>query len=146
MPTTRERDRLRQQQLETIGWRFHRIWSPDWFHDRPGEIERIKAAYREALDADAAPPVVHADPPGAMATDTGQDELETRPVRRLPMPRLYRYDSVTEVPGPVIDRARPCSREPSGYPPTLDAAPGVEPAAGHTRLNAGRRGPNYPAR
>jgi very-short-patch-repair endonuclease len=30
-PTTRDRDRLRQQQLEALGWRFHRIWSIDWF-------------------------------------------------------------------------------------------------------------------
>ena len=30
--TARDRDRLRQQQLENLGWRFHRIWSTDWFH------------------------------------------------------------------------------------------------------------------
>lgn len=27
--TARDRDRLRQQQLENLGWRFHRIWSTD---------------------------------------------------------------------------------------------------------------------
>src|ERR1019366_2111376 len=27
--TARDRDRLRQQQLEKLGWRFHRIWSTD---------------------------------------------------------------------------------------------------------------------
>ncbi len=27
----RERDRLRQEVLEGLGWRFHRIWSTDWF-------------------------------------------------------------------------------------------------------------------
>jgi very-short-patch-repair endonuclease len=30
-PTARERDRLRQAALERRGWRFHRIWSTDWF-------------------------------------------------------------------------------------------------------------------
>jgi len=29
--TARDRDRLRQQQLEALGWRFHRICSTDWF-------------------------------------------------------------------------------------------------------------------
>ena len=29
--TARDRDRLRQQQLENLGWTFHRIWSTDWF-------------------------------------------------------------------------------------------------------------------
>ncbi|MDF2141733.1 DUF3320 domain-containing protein [Paenirhodobacter sp. CAU 1674] len=43
----RERDRLRQDILENLGWKFHRIWSTDWFHHRPREIERL----REALDA-----------------------------------------------------------------------------------------------
>ena len=32
--TARDRDRLRQEQLERLGWRFHRIWSQDWFTDR----------------------------------------------------------------------------------------------------------------
>ncbi|MBX7223290.1 MAG: DUF3320 domain-containing protein [Blastocatellia bacterium] len=39
--TARDRDRLRQQVLETRGWTIHRIWSTDWFKDRSGHIERI---------------------------------------------------------------------------------------------------------
>lgn len=42
----RERDRLRQDILENLGWRFHRIWSTDWFHHREREIARL----RDALD------------------------------------------------------------------------------------------------
>jgi hypothetical protein len=40
----RERDRLRQDILENLGWRFHRIWSTDWFHHRKREIDRLRAA------------------------------------------------------------------------------------------------------
>lgn len=47
----RERDRLRQDVLEQLGWRFHRIWSTDWFHDRQAEIERLRAALAAARDA-----------------------------------------------------------------------------------------------
>jgi hypothetical protein len=43
----RERDRLRQDVLEHLGWRFHRIWSTDWFYNRRAEINRL----REALGA-----------------------------------------------------------------------------------------------
>jgi hypothetical protein len=46
----RERDRLRQDILENLGWRFHRIWSNDWFHHRKREIERLKAALDRARD------------------------------------------------------------------------------------------------
>jgi hypothetical protein len=48
-PTARDRDRLRQQQLEALGWRFHRIWSTDWFLRREDEVKRALAAYRTAL-------------------------------------------------------------------------------------------------
>jgi very-short-patch-repair endonuclease len=48
-PTARDRDRLRQQQLEALGWRFHRIWSTDWFQRRADEINRLVAAYDAAV-------------------------------------------------------------------------------------------------
>ncbi len=50
-PTARDRDRLRQQQLEAIGWRFHRIWSTDWFLHREQQIELAVEAWQEAVRA-----------------------------------------------------------------------------------------------
>jgi very-short-patch-repair endonuclease len=47
--TARDRDRLRQQHLEALGWRFHRIWSTDWFMRRDQEIVRAVAAYNAAV-------------------------------------------------------------------------------------------------
>ncbi|WP_237709177.1 DUF3320 domain-containing protein [Sphingomonas elodea] len=47
----RERDRLRQDVLEHLGWRFHRIWSTDWFYNRAAEIERLRQALIAAKDA-----------------------------------------------------------------------------------------------
>ena len=47
----RERDRLRQDVLEHLGWRFHRIWSTDWFYNRRTEIERLRIVLSEARDA-----------------------------------------------------------------------------------------------
>lgn len=49
-PTARDRDRLRQQQLENLGWRFHRIWSTDWFMRKEEEIQRALAAYKAAVE------------------------------------------------------------------------------------------------
>ena len=48
--TARERDRHRQQVLEGMLWRFHRIWSTDWFYRRDREIERLKCALEQARD------------------------------------------------------------------------------------------------
>jgi very-short-patch-repair endonuclease len=47
--TARDRDRLRQAHLQRLGWRFHRIWSTDWFYHREQEIERAISAYEEAV-------------------------------------------------------------------------------------------------
>jgi DNA polymerase III delta prime subunit len=48
-PTAKERDRLREQQLVSLGWKFYRIWLLDWINNKEQEIEKIKKAYQEAL-------------------------------------------------------------------------------------------------
>ncbi|HEY4358893.1 MAG TPA: AAA domain-containing protein [Acidobacteriaceae bacterium] len=56
--TARDRDRLRQQQLENLGWHFHRIWSTDWFLRKHEEVERTLIAVQQAIAAaDSRPPV-----------------------------------------------------------------------------------------
>ncbi|RAZ81748.1 DUF4011 domain-containing protein [Cereibacter johrii] len=48
--SSRDRDRLRQQVLEGLGWTFHRIWSTDWFRDPRSQVERLRAALGAALE------------------------------------------------------------------------------------------------
>lgn len=50
-PTARDRDRLRQQVLEGLGWRIHRIWSTEWVRDREGELRRVLQAVEQARAA-----------------------------------------------------------------------------------------------
>jgi very-short-patch-repair endonuclease len=49
--TARERDRIRQEHLESKGWRFHRIWSTEWINNRDKEIAAALEAYHQALSA-----------------------------------------------------------------------------------------------
>lgn len=42
--TARDRDRLRQQVLEGLGWKIHRIWSRDWIQNREAEIKKVLTA------------------------------------------------------------------------------------------------------
>ena len=44
----RERDRLRQIVLEQKGWKFHRIWSTDWFYNRDVEVSKLLDAVERA--------------------------------------------------------------------------------------------------
>lgn len=41
--SARDRDRLRQQNLEKLGWVVHRIWSTDWFKSRWQEENRLQS-------------------------------------------------------------------------------------------------------
>jgi len=47
--TARDRDRIRQQILVKLGWKIHRIWSPDWVTRNATEVGRLKAAIEIAL-------------------------------------------------------------------------------------------------
>ena len=39
--SARDRDYHRQKYLESRGWRIHRIWSSNWWHNRQNEIDKI---------------------------------------------------------------------------------------------------------
>ena len=47
--TARDRDRIRQQRLEKLGWKIHRIWSPDWVTRNETEVNRLKVAIEASL-------------------------------------------------------------------------------------------------
>lgn len=50
--SARDRDRLRQNHLESMGWRIHRIWSTDWFQSTPSDREeRLRQAIEAAQKA-----------------------------------------------------------------------------------------------
>jgi very-short-patch-repair endonuclease len=67
--SVRDRDRLREEHLERLGWRFHRLWSTNWFHDADGEVAKLREAYEQAVAA-AGPASVPAPDPGT-GTDAG---------------------------------------------------------------------------
>lgn len=47
--TARERDRLRQEVLENMGWKIYRIWSTDWIKDPRTEGEALISAINDAI-------------------------------------------------------------------------------------------------
>jgi very-short-patch-repair endonuclease len=66
--SARDRDRLRQEVLEGLGWRFHRIWSTDWFNNPQREAERLRKVIVDRMaelktrDAEFASPPVRTAP------------------------------------------------------------------------------------
>lgn len=68
----RDRDRLRQSVLEGLGWRFHRIWSTEWFRNSGAEVVRLQEAIEAAIahqqhldsqEVDITPPLIEASIP-----------------------------------------------------------------------------------
>ncbi len=95
-PTARERDRLRQEVLEGLGWHIARVWAPDWIKNRAAVIAQLEQAYQEAL---AAPLDDAADlPDGAAVEDDISDEaalpapkVPVAPESAPPAPMLAEY-------------------------------------------------------
>ena len=78
----RERDRLRQAVLETKGWRFHRIWSTDWFYSRDAEVAKLLEAIEAArIDRHPAGRPEPAAPPPEVERAA---PVEVRPPERTP--------------------------------------------------------------
>jgi very-short-patch-repair endonuclease len=101
-PTARDRDRLRQQQLENLGWRFHRIWSTDWFMRKEEEIERALVAYKAAVErADSHRPAGSTLSANQHGTATGSQPPNPAS-HRGPRPNVAVRDSITEYYEPEI--------------------------------------------
>ena len=39
--SVRDRDKIRQEILESLGWNIYRIWSTDWFRNKEREVEKL---------------------------------------------------------------------------------------------------------
>ena len=94
-PTTRDRDRLRQQVLESKGWRFHRIWSTAWFRDREAELDKAEGAWKQAVkESDNGEPL----PAPEASPNVAQGNLSPQRGPRPGVPRrgTYGYNSITD--------------------------------------------------
>jgi len=76
--SARDRDRLRQNVLEGLGWRFHRIWSTDWFRAKNKEVGKLKIAIENALNK-VAVPVTPKEP----VTNVAEIIRDSQPVTNL---------------------------------------------------------------
>lgn len=97
-PTARDRDRLRQQQLENLGWKFHRIWSTDWFMRKEEEVNRALAAYRNAVSsADHADKCGESFAVGALPKNPGPPSTRSSsPPTRGARPNFGRREAITD--------------------------------------------------
>jgi very-short-patch-repair endonuclease len=93
--TARDRDRLRQEVLEGLGWRICRIWSTDWLRDREGQVRRVQAALMKAQQEDVPRPPTPATRPEVLPAEAPSEKAV------LPLVPLS-YKSIEDVPESVL--------------------------------------------
>ena len=91
--TARDRDRIRQNHLERLGWQFHRIWSTEWFRNKEREIELVVRAFEGA--------VVSKQLPQVMETPVKRPEQIVTPSRSGLKPALPAHPSIDDYRGEI---------------------------------------------
>lgn len=99
--SARDRDRHRQEILENLGWRIHRVWSTDWFANPRDEAARLRAVISERIKELKAelkrragrpapiviPPAPDVAPKGASQQETAERAVQARLPLEQPQPK-----------------------------------------------------------
>ena len=127
--TARDRDRLRALVLGNLGWRLHRIWVLDWWHDADKELQRLSSAVMTAIAAARQarnPRPARSSAPPPATTSRAADGSGPRPIARAPSAPV-----TAPVPRAVTATGSPPARtsRPSTAPPAAagERAPAVAP-------------------
>lgn len=91
-PVARDRDRLREQVLEGLGWKIHRVWSTDWFRNRSETSKRLLKVIEDAKNLVETQKAV---PSGEVISE------EAEPVIEEISPGQERSDEVVSLEEPV---------------------------------------------
>jgi len=109
--SVRDRDRLRSEHLQRLGWRYHRLWSTSWFQNPDAEVAKVRQAYLQAVSATEPTQAAHsvAEPgrgdqvgAGRTASEQGAAASQPPPPARLPA----RVDRPPALPGAPADKPR----------------------------------------
>ena len=111
----RERDKIRQQVLEGLGWTLFRIWSTDWWTNAAAALDRLDEALRTCLECDRAR---RAEAPEEKepSQDGGKDEAQAAntvdPAPQKPVDEegrrrfaFERREETPQAPGPSSEQA-----------------------------------------
>lgn len=102
--SARDRDRLRQEVLEGLGWHLYRIWSTDWFNNQATEAAKLRDHIAQRLSElkseaptfeVAAPPAGYQQNNKGNGADTLNEETDIHPVSGNP------EETIVAVPPPA---------------------------------------------
>jgi very-short-patch-repair endonuclease len=105
--SVRDRDRLRGEHLQRLGWNFHRLWSTNWFHDPEAEVEKVRAAYDRAVAASAPSPDANNADDGGQANDAQPSAGDAQPADRVQPADAGERSPITDEPAAVKAATNP---------------------------------------
>ena len=114
--TARERDRLRQDVLESMGWKIYRIWSTDWIKDPVTEGQRLMDAVDSAINSYTESASEVQAPIQQEIFDTAESfmSIEDKPVSIADIANPYGFDPPNITDFSILPRNR------SGHPGLAD--------------------------
>jgi very-short-patch-repair endonuclease len=103
--TARDRDRLRQEVLESLDWTIVRIWSTDWVKNPNAQIDRVIAALEQAGKAPRKA-VVSQSRTSAKVQRVDETPVKINPIDKKPEPpgNQYTFDKIDDVPESIIEK------------------------------------------
>ncbi|WP_374576430.1 DUF4011 domain-containing protein [Phenylobacterium sp.] len=126
--SVRDRDRIRQDVLERLGWRIYRVWSTDWFNDPERETTKLIAwldRLREKAEASAASRRAReTEPLSAKPAAKRVEPPPPTPVTKKPTEQLLPLEPVAQRPNEQLLPLEPASKPaPSSAPEAAPRAP-----------------------
>lgn len=120
-PAARDRDRIRQEVLEGLGWTIHRVWSTAWARNPDEEVRKIERALARARSRRNGTGGAAAVPKKPTTAQPADERADARPNRRPEEPPDRERSG--RLPPPI-------TAEPDAPPPPPPAAAGPDGWAG----------------
>jgi len=110
--SVRDRDRLRGEHLQRLGWRYHRLWSTNWFQNPEAEVAKVQAAYQRAISGTGPRAEQHRGEPAA-TPGSGSSSGRSRPA---PAPAAQAPPALAPAALPPPALAQPAESLPPAEP------------------------------
>jgi len=115
----RERDRLRQEMLEKLGWTIHRVWSVDWYTQRYEAQRQLLVAIERTATLPAETLCGHPDGPDRAHVESSTSAAAAGSARRPPSAGARVSESLPELRGSPYEECAALGIPPVGEIPDI---------------------------
>lgn len=116
--TARDRDKSRQAILESLGWKFHRIWSTDWFLNRERQAQILIQKIKDEIANESSKIVVDEEKEGSLISRVSV-EVDIAPTNTYkkfekiidPVAELHTYFGISDLILEIVEFEQPIHKE-----------------------------------